>query len=265
MTRIFTLLVIGVLAQTCQAQVTPEATPPANGITPELTAPANGEELSLTQKASRLIAYSYFNRLAKQGADLDLDQIREGARMAFAREEIGMSHEEIQSVGMAFDKMIREQLLAKRKAVSEANIAEAEAFFAENKTREGVIEMENGVQYKVLAEGEGPLATATDRVLVRYQGRLIDGTVFDETGEGPPARHAVSGVVRGMTQVLLKMNVGSKMEAYLPSAFAYGPIGPRDPNTGQPIMNSPIGPDSALIYKMELIEILKPEGENPGE
>ena len=255
MTRIFTLIVIGLLAQICQAQETAAPTTPA--------APAQqGEELSLTEKASRLIAYSYFNKLAQQGADLDLDQIREGARMAFAGEEIGMSREEVQSVGMAFDKMMQEKIMAERKALSEANIAEEEAFLTGNKDKEGIIELESGVQYKVLAEGEGPLATATDRVLVRYEGRLLDGTVFDGTAEGPPAEFAVSGVVRGMTEVLLKMKAGSKIEAYLPSALSYGPSGPRD-RTGRPIMNSPIGPDAALIFKLELVEILKP-AENPG-
>ena len=251
MTRILTFLAIAVLAQSfCNAQDATPAEPPVQA--------AQGEELSVTQKASRLIAYSYFSRMAQQGAELDLDQIREGARMAFAGEEIGMSREEIQSVGAAFDKLMVEKVQAERQALSETNIAQAETFFAENKTKEGVITLESGVQYKVVKEGEGPLATATDRVLMRYQGRLIDGTVFDETGDGPPAEFAVSGVVRGMTEALLKMKAGGEIEAYLPADLAYGTTGPRDP-TGRPIMNSPIGPDAALIFKMELVEIQKSE------
>ena len=256
MTRILTLLAIALLAQSfCSAQ---DAAPAA--------APAQADQsdgLTVTQKASRLIAYSYFSRMAQQGAQLDLDQIREGARMAFAGEEIGMSREEIQSVGAAFDKLMVEKVQAERQALSEANIAQAETFFAENKTKEGVLTLESGVQYKVVKEGEGPMVTATDRVMMRYQGRLIDGTVFDETGDGAPARFAVSGVVRGMTEVLLKMKAGGEVEAYLPADLAYGATGPRD-QTGRPIMNSPIGPDAALIFKMELVEVLKPE-EAPGK
>ena len=261
MTRILTLLAIALLAQSfCNAQDS------AQDAAPMPAAPAQaaqGDELTVTQKASRLIAYSYFSRMAQQGAELDLDQIREGARMAFAGEEIGMSREEIASVGAAFDKLMVEKVQAERQALSEANIAQAETFFAENKTKEGILTLESGVQYKVVKEGEGPMVTATDRVTMRYQGRLIDGTVFDETGEGPPARFAVSGVVRGMTEVLLKMKAGGEVEAYLPADLAYGATGPRD-QTGRPIMNSPIGPDAALIFKMELVEVLKPE-EAPGK
>lgn len=244
MTRVFTFLMVSLL--TCSIVQAQDAVAGA----------AQEGELSLNEKASRLIAYSYFSQLAKQGAVLDLDQIREGARMAFANEEIGMTQEEIQSVGTAFDAKMREEILAKRKAASEKNIAEAETFFAENKTKAGVIALESGVQYKVIAEGEGPLATATDRVRLRYRGRLIDGTVFDETGDGPPADFAVSGVVRGMSEALQKMKVGGKIEAYLPSELAYGEIGPRD-RRGMPIMNSPIGPHATLIFEMELIEIVK--------
>lgn len=269
MIRILTLLAIALLAQSfCSAQDVAPATAQeqaAPTATPEQVAPAQetqDEGLTVTEKASRLIAYSYFSRMAQQGAELDLDQIREGARMAFAGEEIGMSREEIASVGAAFDKLMVEKVQAERQALSEANIAQAETFFAENKTKEGVLTLESGVQYKVVKDGEGPMVTATDRVLMRYQGRLIDGTVFDETGEGPPARFAVSGVVRGMTEVLLKMKAGGEVEAYLPADLAYGATGPRD-QTGRPIVNSPIGPDAALIFKMELVEILKPEEAPP--
>ena len=269
MIRILTLLAIALLAQSfCSAQDVAPATAQeqaAPTATPEQVAPAQetqDEGLTVTEKASRLIAYSYFSRMAQQGAELDLDQIREGARMAFAGEGIGMSREEIASVGAAFDKLMVEKVQAERQALSEANIAQAETFFAENKTKEGVLTLESGVQYKVVKDGEGPMVTATDRVLMRYQGRLIDGTVFDETGEGPPARFAVSGVVRGMTEVLLKMKAGGEVEAYLPADLAYGATGPRD-QTGRPIVNSPIGPDAALIFKMELVEILKPEEAPP--
>lgn len=141
MTRVFTFLMVSLL--TCSIVQAQDAVAGA----------AQEGELSLNEKASRLIAYSYFSQLAKQGAVLDLNQIREGARMAFANEEIGMTQEEIQSVGTAFDAKMREEILAKRKAASEKNIAEAETFFAENKTKAGVIALESGVQYKVIAEG----------------------------------------------------------------------------------------------------------------
>ena len=92
--------------------------------------------------------------------------------MAFANEEIGMTQEEIQSVGTAFDAKMREEILAKRKAASEKNIAEAETFFAENKTKAGVIALESGVQYKVIAEGEGCLLYTSPSPRDRQKSRM---------------------------------------------------------------------------------------------
>lgn len=123
-----------------------------------------------------------------------------------------------------------------------------EKFLAENKTKEGVITLPSGVQYKIVKAGTGAKPTASDRVKVKYEGKLIDGTVFDSTAKhgGEPAEFPVGGVIPGWTEALQLMPVGSVWEVYIPQDKAYG-AADRDP----------IKPFSALIFTVELLEIVK--------
>ncbi len=121
-----------------------------------------------------------------------------------------------------------------------------EAFLAENKKKEGVITLPSGLQYKVITEGTGEMPKATDKVKVDYEGRLIDGTVFDSSYKrGAAASFQCNQVIKGWTEALLKMPVGSKWELYIPYQLAYG-----DRETGKDIK-----PYSALIFTVELHEI----------
>lgn len=218
------------------------------------SAPQQQDEMTLIQKASRVMAYRVFSQMKKQGAEFDTEQLIEGLKMAMADKELGMSDEEVGSVLTSFNEEMVKRLMERRKAIGEENIAAAEKFFAENKAKEGVVVLESGVQYKVLQAGDGKMPEVTDRVQVRYQGRLLDGTVFDETTGEETARFPVGGVIRGMTEMLQKMKVGEKVELYIPGDLAYGEMGPRD-QTGRPRMDSKIGPSAALIFKLELVGI----------
>lgn len=220
-------------------------------------APVQQEDgMTLVQKASRVMAYSFFSNMMKQGAELDADQLIAGIRMAMDEKELGMSPEEVESVLTAYNEEMIKRLLAARDATREENTAAAEKFFAENKTKEGVQALESGVQYKVLKAGDGATPLATDLVEVRYRGRLLNGEVFDETIDDELAKFPVGGVIRGMSEMLQKMKVGEKVEVYIPSEFAYGAEGPRD-QTGRPRMDSKIGPGAALIFELELVNIVK--------
>jgi len=125
---------------------------------------------------------------------------------------------------------------------------QGQAFLAANKTKPGVVTTASGLQYLVLKEGTGPKPTINDKVKCDYEGRLIDGTIFDSSIKaGKPLEFPVTGVIRGWTEALQLMNTGSKWRLFIPSELAYG-----DQQTGPDIK-----PGSTLIFDVELIEIVK--------
>tara|TARA_R110002124_G_scaffold286453_1_gene467390 strand:+ start:1868 stop:2566 length:699 start_codon:yes stop_codon:yes gene_type:complete len=132
-------------------------------------------------------------------------------------------------------------------AIKEKNRTEGEAFLAENKTKEGVIETESGLQYKVIEEGTGASPTAESTVEVHYEGTLIDGTKFDSSYDrGETIEFPLNGVIRGWTEGVQLMKEGATYMFYIPSDLAYG----ENPRPG-----GPIKPNSALIFKVELISV----------
>lgn len=133
----------------------------------------------------------------------------------------------------------------------EKNIEDSDAFLEENKNKEGVEVTESGLQYKVIEEGTGPSPQDGDQVRVHYTGKTIDGEVFDSSVErGEPAVFGVGQVIPGWTEALKMMNVGGKWELYIPSDLAYGERGAGDR----------IGPNAALIFEVELLDIVEDEG-----
>jgi len=128
-------------------------------------------------------------------------------------------------------------------------------FLAANKNKPGVVTLPSGLQYQIIKEGTGPKPAITDRVKVHYHGTLIDGRVFDSSVEkGQPVELSVGGVIAGWTEALQLMPVGSKWKLFIPSNLGYG-----DQQAGPMI-----APGSTLIFDVELIEIVKPEGAAPG-
>lgn len=123
-----------------------------------------------------------------------------------------------------------------------------EAFLKENQKKSGVVTLADGLQYKVLKAGSGPSPKDSDTVVVHYAGHLVDGKEFDSSYKrGTPATFPVSGVIPGWTEALKLMNRGAVWELYIPSSLAYGRYG------APPV----IGPNAALIFKVELLEIKK--------
>ncbi len=131
------------------------------------------------------------------------------------------------------------------------NLEEGNAFLEKNKTREGVTTTASGLQYEILKQGDGPIPTEKDKVKVHYHGTLIDGTVFDSSVDrGEPATFGVNQVIKGWTEVLQLMPVGSKWKVYIPADLAYG---------DKPRPGGKIGPNMTLIFDIELLDIVKPE------
>ena len=129
------------------------------------------------------------------------------------------------------------------------NSASGDAYLAENRSKEGVMTTESGLQYEVLSQGDGPMPGSEDQVQLHYRGTLIDGTEFDSSYErGEPAQFGVGGVIPGFSEALQLMSVGSHFRVVIPSEIGYGPQG-----TG-----GPIGPNATLIFEIELLEIIDP-------
>lgn len=127
------------------------------------------------------------------------------------------------------------------------NLEEGRKFLAENKKKQGVVELPSGLQFIVLTEGEGEIPTLNDQVKCHYHGTLIDGTVFDSSVErGQPAVFPVNGVIQGWVEALQLMSTGSKWRLFIPSELAYGSNG----------AGGVIGPNSALIFDVELLKII---------
>ena len=153
-----------------------------------------------------------------------------------------------QSVMMEFQNDMMAKHSAKMKESAEKNIKDGQAFLAENKKKDGVITLPSGLQYKVLTAGSGKRPTAKDNVSVNYRGSLIDGTEFDGSEKhGGPAVFPVAGVIKGLSEALQLMQVGSKWQIVIPSEIGYGAQS----------VGTQITPNSVLVFEIELLAIQK--------
>jgi FKBP-type peptidyl-prolyl cis-trans isomerase FklB len=141
---------------------------------------------------------------------------------------------------------LRKKQQEQMQAAGEMNKKEGETFLAANKGKDGVVTLPSGLQYKILTQGTGPKPTSADTVVCNYRGTLINGTEFDSSYKrGQPATFPVSGVIKGWTEALPLMSVGSKWQLFIPAELAYGERAP----------GPEIGPNSTLIFEVELISI----------
>jgi FKBP-type peptidyl-prolyl cis-trans isomerase len=174
------------------------------------------------------------------GIEINPDNLTAAFTSSLTGGETLMTREEAQATLQEVFPKLQAEIMA-------ARMAEAKAFLEENAQREDVTVTESGLQYRVLAEGEGDSPTPTDQVVVHYTGRLLDGTVFDSSVErGEPATFPVGGVIPGWTEALQLMKPGGKLEVWLPPEIAYGAQG----------AGGAIGPNETLTFEMELIEVV---------
>lgn len=214
------------------------------------------KELSLQtnkDKVSYLIGFSVGSRLRQDTSnadEIDVDVLAKGLRAGLAGDKLAMSEEEAGKVMQGFQQAAQAAQAARAKESAEKNKAEGDAFLAANKKKPGVVTLPSGLQYKILTAGKGKSPKATDTVSVHYRGTLIDGTEFDSSlGRGEPASFEVGGIIPGWVEALQLMNVGAKWQLFIPASLGYGEQG-----AGQQI-----GPNSVLIFEVELLSIGKPE------
>src|SRR6266851_4879506 len=194
-------------------------------------------------KVSYSIGLDIGSTLIREEVDVNGDALVAGLRDAISGAKPVMTDEEIKQTMMAFSKELTEKQTAATKEAAQKNAAAGEKFLAENKNKPGVKTTASGLQYKVIKEGTGPIPKPTDTVVTNYRGTLINGTEFDSSYKrGQPATFPVNAVIKGWTEALQLMKVGSKYQIYVPATLAYGERG-----AGQDI-----GPNETLIFDVEL-------------
>lgn len=195
---------------------------------------------NLSDSVAYSIGVSIGSNMKKDGLDsLNLDILK--AAMAAA-----MKGDSLQIPMFEAQGCIQSYLSQKQKMASDKNAEAGRKFLEETKKKPGVVTTASGLEYEVIKKGSGPMPTATDTVVTHYHGTLIDGTVFDSSVDrGQPAEFPVGAVIKGWTEALQLMPVGSKYRLYVPSDLAYGERG----------AGGKIGPNTTLIFDVELIEI----------
>ena len=205
-------------------------------------------EWSESQKTSYILGTQIGNFSKQSELEVSLDLFAQGLNDVINGRELAMTQAEIAASMASVQKKAQEKLQAARETAGIENTRKGLAFLGANKKKVGVKETASGLQYKVITMGEGAKPNATDKVKVHYSGTLIDGKEFDSSYKrNQPAEFVLNQVIKGWTEGLQLMNVGSKYEFYIPSGLAYGPNGPAS-----------IGPDQTLIFTVELLDITTP-------
>jgi len=211
-----------------------------------LATPALANEPSTDlEKLSYSLGIILGERIQNDFGDLDPNFVLEGLKDSKDPNSWKLDRPAINQAVQDAQTRIRAQQEQQVEAMAEANLKSGEAFLAENAKKDGVTVTASGLQYRVITEGAGDAPKATDTVKVHYEGRLISGDIFDSSiARGEPVSFPLNGVIRGWSEGVQLMKVGSKFEFTIPSALAYGPSG-----TG------PIPPNSVLVFDVELLEI----------
>jgi FKBP-type peptidyl-prolyl cis-trans isomerase len=239
------------LALSCTAAMAQQtATTPAKPAAQTGSAPATGTAQASPyttdkEKASYAIGENIGKSLKHDQLDVDPNIVSQGLKDGLSGTPSKLSDAEAQAAMTNLRNKVMAQRQEEQQKTGDVNKKAGEQFLAENKTKPGVVTLPDGLQYKVLKEGTGPKPKASDTVSVNYRGTLIDGTEFDSSQKhGEAATLAVGQVIKGWTEALELMPVGSKWQIYLPADLAYGAQGA-----------GPIGPNSTLIFDIELLSI----------
>jgi len=192
------------------------------------------------------IGTGYKLGLEKQGVEVDPSLLSQGVKDALSGAKTRLTEDEAKAVLTEVQSEVNKQRQEKMQQAAAANKTEGETFLAANKSKEGVVTLPDGLQYKILTAGTGPKPAASDSVVCNYRGTLINGTEFDSSYKrGQPATFGVGQVIKGWTEALQLMPVGSKWQLFIPSSLGYGERG----------AGADIGPNATLIFEVELLSI----------
>lgn len=252
-----TALAAAVLVVGLQAQQAPPAKPKPAPASPahkgtatkspgaKSAAPAPLALKTEKDKFSYALGMNLGNSLHRQSVPVDPAILLRGLKDALAGKTL-MTDDDARAALKAVQTEMQKKMQETMQAAGAGNKKEGDAFLAANKTKEGVTTLPSGLQYKILTAGTGPKPTATDSVVCNYRGTLINGKEFDSSYKrGEPATFPVNGVIKGWTEALQLMPVGSKWQLFVPADLAYGDRG----------AGADIGPGSTLIFEVELVSI----------
>jgi len=196
-------------------------------------------------KESYAIGLNVGKGLHRDSIDVEPKILLQGIEDAMADGKLLLTDDETKTVLVDLQNQVRQKQEEKRLALVETNKKEGDAFLAANKTKEGVVTLPSGLQYKVLVAGTGAKPSAADTVVCNYRGTLLDNTEFDSSYKrGQPLTFTVGGVIKGWTEALQLMPAGSKWQLFIPPDLAYGERG-----------SGPIGPNATLVFEVELVSI----------
>ena len=212
------------------------------------TAPSATSLTTDMDKLSYSIGADLGKNFKKQGIDINPSAMAKGLQDGMTGSQLQLTEDQMKDVLARFQK----DLIAKRSAdinkKAEENKTKGETFLNQNKTKDGVVTLPSGLQYKIITAGDGAKPAKDDSVTVEYTGTLIDGQVFDTTEKtGKPATFKVSQVIPGWTEVLQLMPAGSTWEVFVPAELAYGSRS----------VGGPIGPNETLVFKIHLLSVNK--------
>jgi FKBP-type peptidyl-prolyl cis-trans isomerase FklB len=240
-------------SQPASSQATPakKAQTPATKKAPVTAKSATAMTLKTQkEKASYALGMKIGGDLRKQGVNTAVDPAlaARGFKDALAGNKLQLTDDEMRTVLMQLQSEVRDKQQAKSHEEGAAARKQGQDFLAANKSKEGILTLPSGLQYKILKEGVGPKPTANDTVSCNYRGTLLNGKEFDssyKSGKPEPVSFPVSGVIKGWTEALQLMPVGSKWQLFIPADMAYGDRG----------AGSDIGPGETLIFEVELLSI----------
>jgi FKBP-type peptidyl-prolyl cis-trans isomerase FklB len=210
-------------------------------------AKAGPELKDMMQKASYGLGVLSAKNFKKMAVNIDPDLFANGFKDAMTDAKIQLTDQQIQEALQSLQRTMMARQAESSKGLAEKNLKEGGAFLAANKSKPGVKTLPSGLQYKVLKEGTGRSPKATDTVSANYRGTLVDGTEFDNSQRsGGPVPFPVNRVIKGWTEALQMMKVGSKWQLFIPPELAYG---------ATPDPNGPIPPNATLVFDVELVGI----------
>lgn len=199
------------------------------------------------EKISYGIGMSIGQNIKQDGIEVDVALLAKGIADVLSGAKPAVSMDEFRAAMQQLQTEMESKEAAKNAAAGDKNKSAGEKFLADNKSKEGVKTTASGLQYLVVKQGDGKTPSAADKVKVHYTGTLIDGTKFDSSVDrGEPITFPVGGVIKGWTEALQIMKAGSKYKLFIPSDLAYGPRG----------AGALIGPNSVLIFDVELLEVV---------
>jgi FKBP-type peptidyl-prolyl cis-trans isomerase len=198
-------------------------------------------------KASYAIGVNIGRSMKKDNVDIDPTILARGVKDAFSGSKLLLTDEDAQAALATLKSDVQKHQQEQYQVALEKNKRDGDSFLAVNKAKAGVVALPSGLQYRIIQPGSGPKPTASDTVVCNYKGTLVDGTEFDSSYKrGQPATFPVGQVIKGWTEALQLMPVGSKWELVIPPALAYGERGTQ---------GGPIGPNETLVFEVELVSI----------